>query len=270
MHGRLVDNSSSLLLKRSVQWTSSLVTIFYCALNLQLRHYISLSLSLQSFMTLIVSDIDVDLVCGVWISSTSYSGFCPNLVQLIAWAEDTYIGLTLRFLIVSSTPSSLFSPSDENVQLETLGEEFELAGKYLMERIYQTLSFGTSRCIGIVRTMTIFAHLICLRICVVRCFGIVRTIPTSSSSWSTDHLSGLRLGILSSSETTLLVAYEDDIVSVRLWSSLTRTTLSFHDFILHCGLPITVVERLQRYNCIWLTYIVNVEQNILFPIEVWS
>ena len=118
--------------------------------------------------------------------------------------------------------------------------------------------------------MTIFAHLICLRICVVRCFGIVRTIPTSSSSWSTDHLSGLRLCILSSSETTLLVAYEDDIVSVRLWSSLTRTTLSFHDFILHCGLPITVVERLQRYNCIWLTYIVNVEQNILFPIEVWS
>ena len=83
---------------------------------------------------------------------------------------------------MSSTPSSLFSPSDENVQLETLGEEFELAGKYLMERIYQTLSFGTSRCIGIVRTMTIFAHLICLRICVVRCFGIVRTIPTSSSS----------------------------------------------------------------------------------------
>ena len=29
---------------------------------------------------------------------------------------------------MSSTPSSLFSPSDENVQLEALGEEFELAG----------------------------------------------------------------------------------------------------------------------------------------------
>ena len=39
---------------------------------------------------------------------------------------------------------------------------------------------------------------------------------------------------------------------------------------LHCGLAITVVERLQRYNCIWLTYIVNVEQNIPFYIEVWS
>ena len=31
-----------------------------------------------------------------------------------------------------------------------------------------------------------------------------------------------------------------------------------------------MVERLQRYNCIWLTYIDNVEQNILFYIEVWS
>ena len=52
--------------------------------------------------------------CGVLISSTSYSGFCLSLVQLIAWAEDTYIGLTLRFCIVSSTLRSLFSPSDEN------------------------------------------------------------------------------------------------------------------------------------------------------------
>ena len=46
------------------------------------------------------------------------------------------------------------------------------------------MSFGTARCIGIVRTMAIFEHLICLMICVMRCFGIVRTIPTSSSSCS--------------------------------------------------------------------------------------
>ena len=31
-----------------------------------------------------------------------------------------------------------------------------------------------------------------------------------------------------------------------------------------------MIERLQRYNCIWLTYIVNVERNILFYIKVWS
>ena len=42
-----------------------------------------------------------------------------------------------------------------------------------MGRTYQTLSFGTARCIGIVRTMSILAHLTCLRICVIRCFGIV-------------------------------------------------------------------------------------------------
>ena len=46
------------------------------------------------------------------------------------------------------------------------------------------MSFGTTRCIGIVRTMAIFEHLICLKICVMRCFGVVRTIPTSSSSCS--------------------------------------------------------------------------------------
>ena len=49
-----------------------------------------------------------------------------------------------------------------------------------------------------------------------------------------------------------------------------RTTLFGEDFGLHCGLAITVVERLQRYNCIGLTYIDNVEQNILFYIEIGS
>ena len=84
---------------------------------------------------------------------------------------------------MSLTLSSLFSPCDENIQLETLGEESELySWKYLMERTYQTVSFGTARCIGIVKTMTIFEHLICLNICMMRCFGIVRAIPTSSSS----------------------------------------------------------------------------------------
>ena len=37
--------------------------------------------------------------------------------------------------------------------------------------------------------MTILAHLTCLRICVMRCFGIVRAISTSSSSWYPDHIS---------------------------------------------------------------------------------
>ena len=87
------------------------------------------SISLRTYHPLTFWDV-IDQCwpeCGVFISSTSYSGFYLSLVQLIAWAEDTYIGLTLRLLIVSSTLRSKFSPSDENIQLETLGEEFELA-----------------------------------------------------------------------------------------------------------------------------------------------
>ena len=108
---------------------------------------------------------------------------------------------TLRFLIVSLTLRSLFSPSDENIQLETLGEEFDLAGMSDGEDT-PYFEFWTLRCIGIVRTMARFAHLICLRVCVMRCFGIVRTIPTSSSSWSTDHTFDLGLCLLLLRRTT--------------------------------------------------------------------
>ena len=102
--------------------------------------------------------------------------------------------------------------------------------------------FWTARCIGIVRTMTIFAHLICLRICVMRCFGIVRTMPTSSSSWSTDHTYGLRLCVLSSSETTLFIASADDIVLPRLcftlwigyYSGRKTTAIQLYLADLHC------------------------------------
>ena len=82
---------------------------------------------------------------------------------------------------MSLTLISLFFPSDESLQLETLGEEFDLAGMSDGEDT-PYFEFWTLRCIGIVRTMTRFAHLICLRVCVMRCFGLVRTIPTSSSS----------------------------------------------------------------------------------------
>ena len=41
-------------------------------------------------------------------------------------------------------------------------------------------------------------------------------------------------------------------------------------FILRCELVITVEDVLRRNNCIELTYIEDVEQNILFSILVWS
>ena len=141
------------------------------------------------------SAIDVDLVCGVLVSSTPYSGFWVNLVQLIAWAEDTYIGSTL-YLLCFDIEQFILSKWWEY----TAGNSWRrvrVSWRYLMERTYQTVSFGTTRCIGIVRTMVVFEHLICLKICVMRCFGVVRTIPTSSSSCSLGRC-------LSSTRTTLL------------------------------------------------------------------
>ena len=69
------------------------------------------------------------------------------------------------------------------------------------------------------------------------------------------------------------IASENVVVLQQLWPSLTRTTLPFRDFDLHYGSAITVVERLQRYNCIWLTYIENVEQNVLllhWGLKLWD
>ncbi len=89
-------------------WPNDMVTVFYWTLSVQ-------------------KDSEVSYWCwpGMWCIATPYSGFWVNLVQLIAWAEDTYIGSTLSLLCL--TLSSLFSPSDEKKQLGTLGEEFELA-----------------------------------------------------------------------------------------------------------------------------------------------
>ena len=106
--------------------------------------------------------------CGILISSTSYSGFDLSLVQLIAWAEDTYIGSTLRLLLVSTTlldteHCKAHSFEVMRTQLETLGEEFKLVGNTWWGE-HTMLWVWTMGCIGIVKTMAIFGHLICLRV----------------------------------------------------------------------------------------------------------
>jgi len=127
--------------------------------------------------------------CGVLISSTSYSGFCLSLVQLIAWAEDTCIGSTLRLFIVSSTLRSLFSPSDENIQLETLGEEFGLAGSIWWGEHIRLWVLGQRDALVLWGQWPYWRILLVWEFGVMRCYGIVGTIPTSLSSWSTDHIS---------------------------------------------------------------------------------
>ena len=161
--------------------------------------------------------------CGIWISSTSYSGFDLSLVRLIAWTEDTYIGLTLRLFLVSMTLldtvyCEAHSLQVMRTQLETLGEEFKLAGN-IWWRESIMLWTRTLRCVGIVRTMIIFGHLICLRVLwwdVSVLWGqylhhrhrdlwIIHLIL-----WCAFYRSWEDFGYL----------YEDDIVLRRLWSTL--------------------------------------------------
>ena len=111
----------------------------------------------------------------------------------------------------------------------------------------------TLRCIGIVRTMIIFGHLICLRVL----------------WWDVSVLWGQYLHHRHRGLWIIhLILWCVFIVPEMTLVISMRTTLFWYDFDLHCGLAITVVERLQRYNCIWLTYIDNVEQNIIFYIKI--
>ena len=125
-----------------------------------------------------------------------------------------------------------------------------------MGRNHYTLSFETTRCIGIVKAMTTLTHLICLKSFVMRCFGIVRTIPTSSSSWPTDH--------------TLILWCVFYRSLRRLWLSLwgrhcLETTLFYIvDWLLQWSKDFSDTS---VFGWPTLTY---VEQNILFYIEVWS
>ena len=73
-----------------------------------------------------------------------------------------------------------------------------------MGRTYQILSFGQKDALVLWGQWPFWRILLVWEFCVMRCFGIVRTIPTSSSSWYTDQISDPVLCVLASSETTLL------------------------------------------------------------------
>ena len=183
MHGRLVDNIR-------------LVVEEICAVDLQFGHNILLSFEPAIFYdTQSVSDrcwprmwcIDQFYIL-FWILHESGTAYC------LSWRYLHWLDIEISYRVFD-TDQSILSKWWE----PTAGNSWRrvwVSWQYLMGRRYHTLSFGTARCIGIVRTMAIFAHLICLRVCVMRCFGIVRTIPTSSSSWSTDQTFDLGLCLL--------------------------------------------------------------------------
>ena len=122
-----------------------------------------------------------------WILSESGAAYCLSW-RYLHWFDIVFIVFDIEQFILSKWWEETAGNSWRRVRV---------SWSYLMERTYQTVSFGTTRCIGIVRTMVIFEHLICLKIWVMRCFGIVRTIPTSSSSCSLGRC-------LSSTRTTSL------------------------------------------------------------------
>ena len=168
-----------------------------------------------------------------WIRLESGTAYCLSW-RYLHWLDIEFV------YCVFDTEKLILSKWWEHTA-ETLGEEFNLAGSIWWGEA-TTLWVWTMRCIGIVRTMAIFIRLICPR----------------ALWWDVSVLWGQYLHH----------RHRDLwIIHLILWCAFYR---SWDDFGLHCGLAITVVERLQRYNCVWLTYIDNVEQNILFYIEVWS
>ena len=183
MHGRLVDNIR-------------LVVEEICAVDLQFGHNILLSFEPAIFYdTQSVSDrcwprmwcIDQFYIL-YWILNESGTAYC------LSWRYLHWLDIEISYRVFDTDQfilSKWWEPTAGNSWRRVW-----VSWQYLMGRKYHTLSFGTARCIGIVRTMAIFAHLICLRVCVMRCFRIVRTIPTSSSSWSTDQTFDLGLCLL--------------------------------------------------------------------------
>ena len=182
-----------------------------------------------------------------WILLESGTAYC------LSWRYLHWLDIEIVYCVFDAEKLILSKWWEHTA--ETLGEEFKLAESIWWGEA-TTLWVWTMRCIGIVRTMAIFfssyfVWKFCdemFRYCEDNTYIIV-IVTYGSYTWSY----GVHFIV---PEKTLVISM--------------RTTLFWSDFGLQCGSAITVVERLQRYNCIWLTYIDNVEENILFYIEVWS
>jgi len=202
MHRRWVDNNQLIVVEETVQLTCSLVTIFCWSWTYKLLWH-SKNVSDRCWPE-----------CGVLISSTSYSGFYLSLVQLIAWAEDTYISSTLRF------PYCVF-----DTEKFILSKWWEHTAGNSWRRVWW-------RGYTLLWVLGIEMHRHCEDndpICssclsesfVMRCFGLVRTTPTSSSSWSTDHTFDLGLCLLLLWRTTTFFDnFDCRLRTMRLWFTL--------------------------------------------------
>ena len=90
-----------------------------------------------------------------WIRLESGTAYCLN------WRYLHWFDIKITSCVVDTEHCGVHSLQVMRTQLETLGEEFKLAGNIWWRE--PTISWvWTMRCIGIVRTMATFAHLICL------------------------------------------------------------------------------------------------------------
>ena len=147
-----------------------------------------------------------------WILFESGTAYC------LSWRYLHWLDIEIASCVVDTEHWEAYSLQVMRTQLKTLGEEFKLAGNIWWGEA-TTFWVLTMRCIGIVRTMAIFIHLICLRVLwwdVSVLWGQylhhrhrdLWIIPLIL--WYAFYRSWEDFGYL----------YEDDIVLRRLWSTL--------------------------------------------------
>ena len=107
-----------------------------------------------------------------WILLESGTAYC------LSWRYLHWLDIEIVYCVFD-TEKLILSKGWEQTA-ETLGEEFKLAEMYLMERSYYALSLDYEMYWHCEDNNHIWSSYLSESF-VIRCFGIVRTIPTSSS-----------------------------------------------------------------------------------------
>ena len=92
-----------------------------------------------------------------WIRLESGTAYC------LSWKYLHWFDIEITSCVLDTEHCEAHSLQVMRTQLETLGEEFKLAGN-IWWREPTMLWVWTMGCIGIVKTMAIFGHLMCLRV----------------------------------------------------------------------------------------------------------
>ena len=125
-----------------------------------------------------------------WIRLESGTAYCLN------WRYRHWFDIKITSCVVDTEHCEVHSLQVMRTQLETLGEEFKLAGNIWWREPTMLWVLDLEMHWHCEDNGHIWASYLSESF-VMRCFGIVRTIPTSSSSWPMDHTLDLMVCILS-------------------------------------------------------------------------